>query len=87
MQQPSAICNTISREVGKVLDETNVSPDPREEVTALPTDSIVDNQPNTSSLEISTAFLEDKKKEKLEEEKKRKKEKRAMKLAAKEEEK
>ena len=53
--QPSAICNTISREAGEVLDETDISPDPREEATAVLTDSIVDNQPNTSPLEISTA--------------------------------
>ena len=53
--QPSAICNTISREAGEVLDETDISPDHREEATAVLTDSIVENQPNTSPLEISTA--------------------------------
>jgi len=55
IQQPNAICNTISRKVGEVLDETDISPDPREEAIAVPTDSIVDNQPNTSPLDISTA--------------------------------
>jgi len=55
IQQPNAICNTISREAGEILDETDISPDLCEEATAVPTDSIVDNQPNTSPLEISTA--------------------------------
>jgi len=55
IQQPSAICNTISREAGEALDETDISPDPHEEATVVPTVSIVDNQPNTSPLEISTA--------------------------------
>ena len=55
IQQPSTICNTISGEAGEVLDETDISPDPHEEATAFSTDSIVDNQPNTSPLEISTA--------------------------------
>ena len=55
IQQPSMICNTISGEAGEVLDETDISPDPHEEATVVPTDSIVDNQPNTSPLEISTA--------------------------------
>ena len=45
--QPSATCNTISREAEEVLDETDILPDLREEATAVPTDSIADNQPNT----------------------------------------
>ena len=54
IQQPSTICNAISGEAGEVLNETDISPDPHEEATAVPTDSIVDHPPNTSPLEIST---------------------------------
>jgi len=54
--QHSTIGDTaISREAGEVPDEIDISLDPPEEATALPTDSIVDNQPKTSPLEISTA--------------------------------
>ena len=53
--QQSAIGDIVSSEAGEVPGERDISPDPWEEATAVPTDSIVNNQPNTSSLEISTA--------------------------------